>query len=285
MLKDLLYLQEHLSCSHYSSDYQCSFKYKTFDKDQVFDLSNPKANILICVLEGEISITCNEFTDRSFKADQLAFIPKASKASFSSVTPARILSCTFDVPMNVCDKLSFRALWPLCHNINYDFQPVATRPQLKQFLELTVYYLRNGINCEHLHELKQKELFLVLRWFYPKEELAALLYPMIGKSMDFKALVLENYQKVENVDELAKLTHMSRSTFDNTFKEEFGMPARQWMLRQTAKHVRHHLSAPDTTISDVMIRFGFNSPTHFTRFCKQQLGATPTELMTKLREE
>lgn len=284
MLKDLLYIDEHLSCSHYVSDYRSSFRYHELKQGEDFDAINGKFNHLVFVIDGQMRISCNEFTDRRFRGGEIAFIPKASTVAFRAVSDSRILTGSFDVPNNVCDKLSFRSYWPICSRLEYDFAPVPIRKQMEQFLDLTVYYLRNGINCEHLHEIKQKELFLVLKWFYSKEELAMLFYPMIGKSLDFKALVLENYLKVNNVNELAQLTRMGRSTFDTTFKNEFGMPARQWMLKQTAKHVQHHLMEPGVTISDIMIRFGFNSPTHFTRFCKQHLGATPTELMARQRE-
>ena len=47
------------------------------------------------------------------------------------------------------------------------------------------------MNCKHLHEIKSMELFLLFRGFYRKEELAYLFHPIVGKSLDFRSLILE----------------------------------------------------------------------------------------------
>ncbi|MCD8270337.1 MAG: hypothetical protein LUD46_19140 [Parabacteroides sp.] len=68
-----------------------------------------------------------------------------------------------------------------------------------------------------MHEVKQLELFLLLRGFYKKEELANLFYSIIGQSIDFRSLVMENYLKVDHVDELAQIARMGRTNFNNKF--------------------------------------------------------------------
>lgn len=284
MASDLLYVKEHLSCKHYVSDYRCSFRFREEDAGNLLYFDNQPYNLFIFVLSGKSEITCNEFMHRKYSGGSIAFIPKGSVGVCKTVEKSEYITCMFDVVNNVCDKLNFHSYWPICREIDYDFRPVPITPQLNMFLDSLKYHLGEGINCEHFHELKQQEMFLVMRWFYTKEQLAELMYPIIGNSLDFKALVLENYLKVGSVSELAKLSGMGRSNFDTVFKEEFGMPAGQWMLKQVAKHVKYHMSEPGTTISDVMLKFNFNSPTHFTRFCKQQFGCTPTELLTELHK-
>lgn len=283
MLKDLLYLDEHLSCSHYVADYRSCFKYKEIPKESVVEQEYSQFNFLVFVLHGEVSISYGPYRDRRFRSGEIAFLPKSVEVSMHTVSRSRMLSCVFDVPDTVCDKMVFKSLWKICQQIEYNFAPTLIHPRMKQFLDLLTVYLENGIDCEHLHALKQQELFLVFRWFYTREELAKLFYPMIGESLDFKSIVLENYAKVASVGDLARLAGMSRSSFDTTFKDVFGLSARQWMLRQTARHVRYQLTKPDTTISEVMGEFGFNSFTHFNRFCKQQFGCSPSQLIKELR--
>jgi len=284
MLKDLLYVSEHTSCAHYVSDHRCYFRYRAFKADEPLDILPEDFNCVIFVLEGEMWGDFGEFKDKHFRAGDILYVPKNTVEQVKGHTDSRFLICMFEMPHNVCDKLNFHSYAPLCEQMEYTMQPVAIRPQMQQFVDSMVYYLRNGINCEHYHELKQKEMFLVFRWFYPKEELAALFHPMIGKSLDFKALVMSNYPRVKNVNELANILNMGRSSFDMQFKEEFGMPPGHWLLKQKANHIRHYMSDPDVTISDVILKYNFNSPTHFTRFCKQQFGVTPSELMTTIRQ-
>jgi AraC-like DNA-binding protein len=75
---------------------------------------------------------------------------------------------------------------------------------------------------------------------------------------------------------------MGRTNFDLKFKKEFGMPPLRWMLKEKAKRVRFSMAESDITLSDIMQKYNFNSPTHLNRFCKQQFGCSPTELMKKL---
>lgn len=284
MSGDLLYVDEHVSCRHYVSDNRCRFVYHELAPGQELEFDRQPYNILFFVHYGELKIDHDGFTDRLFDASHMAFLAKGSYTRVVPLTASGMLSCSFETMSTVCDKFNLRSYWPLCREIPYDFPQIEILPQLHAFLDAMRYYLQEGINCEHFHEIKLQELFLVMRWFYTKEVLARIFYPIIGNSLDFKSLVLENYLKVDSVSQLAELSHMGRTRFDNVFKKEFGMPARQWMLRQIAKHVKHHLSDPGATISDVMHKFNFNSPTHFTRFCKQQFDCTPTELMNKLHK-
>jgi AraC-like DNA-binding protein len=150
---------------------------------------------------------------------------------------------------------------------------------MKQYLDLLVTYLESGIKCAHLHEIKEKEIFLIFRWYYTNEEFVKLFYPIIGKSLDFRAMIIKNYSKVKSIGELASIVGMSRSNFDTKFKEVFGDPPKHWMLKRKAQSIRHFMSKPGITINDVMIQYGFDSYTHFNRFCKQQFGKSPSELM------
>ncbi len=281
-MSDILYLDEHTSCRHYVSDYRCSFNYDELAEGAEMHFEEIKHNYLGFILEGEQMIDCNEFKERRVKAGDIVLIPKMANFHGRALTAGRMLVCLFDVPQNVCDKFSLHSYWPLCKEIEYDFRPAPIVPQMRAFADTLVYYLRQGVNCEHFHEMKQQEMFLVFRWFYTKEQLAELFYPLVGGSLDFKSLIVENYANVANVEELAGLAHMSRSTFDETFKREFGMPAGKWLAQRKAQNVLHRMAEPGATLADIMIRFDFNSPPELTRFCKQHFGRTPTEIMKNM---
>lgn len=285
MKNDLLYLHEHLSCNHYVSDYRCCFKYYETETDAALEALDQQYNQLLFLIKGEMLVCCNEFRDRTFRTGEIAFLPKGADIMFRFSSSCHLLACTFDLPNSPCDKLVLQSFWQLCREMEYDFRPIAIRPQLTEFINLLAYYLQNGINCEHLHEIKQKELFLLFKWFYPREELARLFYPMIGKSLDFKALVMENYTKANSVEELARMTGMGRSNFDAKFKDIFGIPPHQWMLKQKGRHVLHALSQPEVTLSDIIAQFDFSSPSQFTRFCRQQFNMTPTEIQDRMRDK
>jgi AraC-like DNA-binding protein len=245
--------------------------------------TNVNFNHLIFVRDGLLSIDCNGFVGRKVKKDECILIPRAAKMSCNALEDSSLLVMTFDVLQNICDKTMLHAYRSLYTQIEYTFSPTPIRYPLTTFIDLLITYLNGGIDCEHLHEIKEKEFFLVLRRCYSKEEIMTLLYPIIGVT-DFKAFILLNYMKVESVTELAELSGMGRTAFDMKFREVFGMSARQWILREVAKHIRYKATDPEITIRDLMSEFKFNSPTHFYRFCKQQFDCTPSELLKNSRQ-
>ena len=282
MPSELLYLQEHLSCRHYVSDYSCGFTYRDIKNGGNVDLEN-RYNYLIFLLNGEVVVNCDEFTGRHFKKGNLFFIPRTAETQITIVEDSKMMVCVFDTIRSICDKFNLHSCWSICRDMKYDFRPLQIIPQFESFLGQLIYYLNQGVRCEHFHELKVQEMFLIIRWFYTKEQIAQLFYPIIGQSLDFKTFVLDNHLKVKNINELANLSMMGRSSFDIKFKKEFGMPPGQWLLKQKAKHIKIHMSMPGITISDLLIKFDFNSATHFTRFCKQHFDTTPSKLMTALQ--
>lgn len=282
---DLLYVQEHLSCANYRADVETGFSFYLLEEKQKFQISkNASINSLVFLLEGSLQIDCDEFLNRTLNQHEFILIQQSADATIQAAAKSKVLLFTFNYLKSICDKLYFNQLWELSKKMVYDFTPTPIRQPLTDFISLMDFYLENKMSCIHLHEIKHQELFLVLRGYYTKEQLANLFYPILGKSIYFRNLILSNYRATSQVNELAQLVGMGRSAFDAKFKEEFNMPPHQWLLSQKAKHIQHRLSDPECTISDILIEFKFNSSTHFNRFCNQQFGCNPTDLIKKLRK-
>ena len=75
---------------------------------------------------------------------------------------------------------------------------------------------------------------------------------------------------------------MSRSTFLRRFKSEFNDTAHDWMLKQTCQRIVGEIACPETTIKDLMAKFGFDSHSGFNRFCKANFHCTPSEPDTQI---
>lgn len=65
-------------------------------------------------------------------------------------------------------------------------------------------------------------------------------------------MVLKNYSKAENVEELIELLKMSKNAFYAKFSKEFGMSPRQWMLKQIRHQVFIKAAIPNITIKELM---------------------------------
>ena len=108
-----------------------------------------------------------------------------------------------------------------------------------------------------------------------------MFYPIIGKSIDFKDFIMNNYTKVNNIEKLISLSNLGRSYFFARFNEVFGMTAKQWMLKQRNQLILKKLTEPGVCIKDVIEELGFESQGYFGRYCKQHFGCTPKQLIKR----
>jgi AraC-like DNA-binding protein len=239
-------------------------------------------NHILFLREGLMTVSCNENISCHLQQEECILIPRSEAMRCEILQEASLMVMSFDVLHSICDKAMLHLYRSHVSKSKHSFTPVPVRYPMSAFLDLLATYLNCGIECEHLHEIKQKEFFLVLRRCYSKDEIQSLLYPILGIS-DFKNFILQNYRRVDNVSDLADMSGMGRTAFDCKFREVFDMSTRQWMLKRTAAHIRHKIMDPEVTIKDIMKEFKFNSATHFNRFCKQQFNCTPGELLKRSR--
>ena len=277
----MLYIKEHLSCRNYLEKVENGFKYIEFPYDEVILEEQISWNYLLFVLEGKCCINCNQFRDRIFQKNMIILLPKMAMAEIKVTAGTKLLSLSFDVPLNICDKFILQSLSVICNKLEYNFQPLRIRYPLPPYLEVVRYCLTNKMDCGHFHALLQQELFFLLRGFYMKEELALLFYPIIATELSFKDFVINNYLKVNNVNDLISLSNMGKSSFYSKFKEVFGMSAKQWLLKQRDMHIINKVMASETTVIELMEEFKFESQAHFTHYCKQHFSCTPRELIMK----
>ena len=277
----LLYIEEHLSCQNYVTTIETGFKYLEFGRGTKLEENNTNKNYLLFFLEGDFNISCNQFHNREFHAGQMILIPRSSRLKGIAKTDSNLISMFFDIPESNCDKLILQSLSNLCSNIEYDFIPVKIHNPLPLFFEVLTCCIKNDMNCAHLHDLMQREFFFLLRGFYEKQEIAALFYPIIGKEMNFKDFIIQNYTKVDNIEQLISLSNLGRSRFFTKFSDVFGMTAKQWMLKQKNQKILEKMTEPGVCIKDVIEELGFDSQVYFNRYCKQHFGCTPKQLIER----
>lgn len=257
------------------------FKYIEFKKDEVILEKETIWNHIVFMLEGECVINYNQFKDRKFQAGSIILLPKMATIKMEVRAGSRLLSLSFGIPLNLCDKFTLQSLTGLCDKLNYNFEPVEIRYPLPPFLELVTHCLKQKMDCGHFHGLLQQELFFLLRCFYTKEELTLLFYPILATELSFKDFIIGNCAKVNNVNELISLSNMGKCNFHCKFKQVFGTTAKQWLLKQRNQRILNKVMESETTIGELMEEFNFDSQAHFTHYCKRHFDCTPRELIIK----
>lgn len=279
----LMYVDEHVSCSHYMTDIKSGFSVKNIIEDLGIETQRLDSNYIIFVLEGRASIACNEHTFQDMKKGEMILLPKSSHVYGKIDANSSFIIFNFDHISHLCNKYALQNLASYTVNTSYTFKSFPIASEITQFLDLLKLCLESGLSCTFFHEIKSSEILLLFRAFYSKEDLAAFFYPLVGVSIDFKTSVLTKYRDAKTVEDLSLLLGYGLSNFKRKFKEEFGESAYQWMLKQKSKHIQYKLSFPDVDFASIIEEFGFSSPAHFNRFCKTQYGKTPSELRDILR--
>ncbi len=280
-MNDIFKTRELGVCRKADVDVKTAFTYyeiKTGEEIRNRDLS---LNYILFVLGGALEISCNEFENRRFQADEMVFILRSSFVHVKVLKKARLYVMYFDTFLSSCDQHLYKAYLPDTEKIVYDFKPIPIPPPMLIFLKQILYFQEQKVDCMDFNSLKHREFFILLRRFCPREDIVMFLSPLIGHSLSFRTKVLERYTQMNSglVTELADLIGMGRKNFDKRFREEFGVSPAKWMQQEKAKHLRMFLMEPGITISDAMDKFHFNSPSHFNRFCHQYFKKSPGTIM------
>lgn len=281
----LFYYEEHASCKHYVSNVKVGFKYTDLKAGVELYNEENTINYLIFIMKGEVCVSCNQINNQHFYAGELFLIPYLSTMSGKTLTDVSAMVCMFSKPENLCDKIELESLAPFSEKLAYKFSGLEIRPVFLSFLNLLKLYMQDGTSCKHLHELKQKEMFLLFRFYYTKEELAELFYPIIGQSLDFREKVIMNYLNYSKVQELAECCGYSVNRFIEKFKAEFHSTPMQWMQKQKAVHIKSRLADPNLPIKAIVDEFEFTSHTHLNSYCKRFWGMTAVEVREKIVAE
>ena len=145
-------------------------------------------------------------------------------------------------------------------------------------------YLNNELLCVEFLKAKQTELYFLLNCYYTLKELAAFYSPIYRYSKSFRYFVMQNYMKAKDVEAFAQLGGYSTPTFRRLFKETFGEPVYQWMLKKKCEDIQTDLTTTEMSISEISYKYGFESLSNFSHFCRANFGMSPRALRTKKEE-
>lgn len=92
---------------------------------------------------------------------------------------------------------------------------------------------------------------------------------------------MDNYLKVNNVQELAAMANYSTSGFIKKFQKYFDDSPYHWIQKQKAKQIYMEISRKVKSLQEIATEYNFSSYQHFASFCKIHFGLPPTEISDK----
>lgn len=278
-MAELLYAEEHLTCYHYDDNHENpTIRIMNFEQEPKRSIEINSHSIFI-ILEGSGKISFGRFMKQFIQTGDIILLPIHAHVQFNIKEKMSALVYRLPPSFHFCDHFSIETLY------NQGYKPAANKLQIlnvnqriKAYLDAFIPCLKDGLKCVFFFELKMKELFFLLRAYNTKEDLADFFSPLLTDDMDFYNFVLNNYQSIKTVKELAFLADYSLTGFEKKFKKVFGMSAHQWMKNQLSSRLYHEISCSRKSFIEISDMFGFSSSAHLSNFCKTVFGATPSSI-------
>ena len=167
---------------------------------------------------------------------------------------------------------------------SYEFTTLTINSNLQAILDFISHGLTNNMGCYYFHRYCHGIYSMILRDTYSLEENMKIHYNIIGKNLDFRSKILQNYPKAYNVNELISIIGISKTTFFKKFSEEFGMNAKEWLIEKKKDLILLNLADPTMTVKMLMFQCGFDTPSNFTRFFLQNFHCTPSYAIKHRKE-
>lgn len=264
------------------SPIDCHFEVKNYQKEEMVHNDDANINYLIFCCTGHARISSTLFHDEILCAGEVMFVPRGSECSGVALSDVTLLVHKFNNTVCQSEKCILAYLYSHRHIQSKVYCCKLTIPDSLQILIAgIVSYLTDETHDSDLWKLKHKELIWVFTRYYDAEELQSFFHPMTDEQVPFRSLVMTHYRKANNTDELAELCGYGVHTFRRIFKNEFGVSVHQWLIRKRAENVKFRLSQTYILFADIIDEFNFSSPQEFNRFCKANIGDTPSNIRQK----
>ena len=86
------------------------------------------------------------------------------------------------------------------------YTPLPIIPKLERlFGDLTEYFREQPNTCSRYLDVKCQEIIYILTCYYPIQQVSTFFYPISTYTESFHYFVMQNYDKVKNVEEFAHL--------------------------------------------------------------------------------
>ncbi len=154
---------------------------------------------------------------------------------------------------------------------------------LSKFIESLEFYFKNpSLVNNDLLELKIRELILLLiqsNSINNIRELIADLYS--SKAVTINEVVELHLFSNLKLDQLAKLSNLSLSSFKREFKKEYNNSPTNYINTRRLEKAKEFLTLTTLTIREIAFEVGFQDSLYFTRLFKNKVGIPPSKYRSR----
>lgn len=160
---------------------------------------------------------------------------------------------------------------------------VATEGVIAKFIESLGFYFENPeLVTEDILELKIRELVLLLIKTKNVDSILELISDLYApRAVQLKKVIETHLYSNLSINELAKLSNLSLSSFKREFKATYNDSPLSYINNKRIEKAKGLLQNTTLTISNIAYDIGFNDPQYFTRTFKKNTGINPRDFRTE----
>ena len=144
------------------------------------------------------------------------------------------------------------------------------------FQSMLAYFTGTDKPADSLLKLKLKELIVSILLGRNNPELAAYFQSLLRSDAPPLSQIMEaNFCYNLGLEDFAKLTHRSLSTFKRDFQKYYKLSPGKWLLQKRLDYSAVLLKNPALNVSQVALDCGFEDLSHFSRAFKDKFGVPP----------
>lgn len=151
------------------------------------------------------------------------------------------------------------------------------------FQSMLSYFTGSAKPAETLLKLKLKELLVSILLGGGNPELAAYFQSLLRSDAPPLSQIMEaNFSYHLALEEFAKLSHRSLSTFKRDFRKCYKQSPGKWLVQKRLEYSAVLLRNPALNISQIAFDSGFEDLSHFSRVFKEKFGASPANYRKRI---
>ena len=273
------YCKRFTDCAQCPKAAQGTFVYRNFPRGQHFPADKCTQNCILFMIKGELLVNSQEYPGTSLRDGQFILQAIGSKIELLALTEVEYIVYWFNELPQICESYYREILNTSEAPLTYT--PLVMNYRLSRFITDLGEYLTEGISCGPFIDIKSQELVFLLTCYYPRPQLSNFFYPISTYTESFQYFIMQNYNKVKNVEEFAHLGGYTVTTFRRLFRNMYGVPVYEWILDKKREGILDDLQHTKERITDISTRYGFDSLSHFAHFCKASFGDSPRALRSR----
>ena len=245
----------------------------------------PRTHEVVFIREGRIRLIPCDLPEFEGTKGQILFLPSAGHYSLYTPSGTTLVVFRIEGTTQLCDSFSMEQLYKTQTKATDSHIPqtrgfgvLEIHTRIWNFLDEITERLADGIKDNIYFDLKIREFFFLLGAYYTTQEVAGFLYLILSDDTAFSEYVRLYRHKFRNVEEMADSMHMTPRQFSARFKKAFNRTPYKWMKEGKAKLIRQQLTNTQKSVKQIALENGFSDMAQFTKFCKKELGKTPTQL-------